>query len=87
MIVIMFFVIFVLLFIKVDIICIDYMVMNVVFFSEYWFGMDINGWDVFVCILYGGRILLLIGVVCIIFVILIGIFIGLIVGYYGGKVD
>jgi peptide/nickel transport system permease protein len=55
--------------------------------SEHWLGTDKSGRDVFTRLLYGGRISLLVGISCTLFVIFLGTIIGSISGYFGGAVD
>ncbi|AIM17427.1 peptide ABC transporter permease [Bacillus sp. X1(2014)] len=55
--------------------------------SEHWLGTDKSGRDVFTRLLYGGRISLLVGISCTIFVVFIGTLIGSIAGYFGGIID
>jgi peptide/nickel transport system permease protein len=55
--------------------------------SEHWLGTDEVGRDVLARILYGTRISMLVGVVATAFQVLIGVVIGMLAGYYGGKVD
>jgi peptide/nickel transport system permease protein len=55
--------------------------------SEHWLGTDKSGRDVFTRLLYGGRISLLVGISCTLFVIFFGTIIGSISGYFGGAVD
>ncbi|PID47867.1 MAG: ABC transporter permease [Proteobacteria bacterium] len=50
-------------------------------------GTDDNGRDVFARILYGFRISVLFGLVLTIISSIIGVFVGALQGYYGGKVD
>lgn len=50
-------------------------------------GTDDKGMDVFVRLMYGGRISLTIGFIVVIFETIIGIVLGGIAGYYGGWVD
>jgi len=52
-----------------------------------WLGTDANGGDVMARLLYGLRISLLFGVLLTLFSSVIGIVIGAIQGYFGGKVD
>ncbi len=50
-------------------------------------GTDDNGRDVFARILYGFRISILFGLMLSIFSSIIGVFVGAVQGYYGGKID
>ena len=50
-------------------------------------GTDDNGMDVFVRLMYGGRISLLIGFIVVILETLIGVILGGLSGYFGGWVD
>lgn len=53
----------------------------------HYFGLDLNGRDIFSRIVYGAAISLRVGIVSVGFAIWVGIFIGLISGYAGGWVD
>ncbi|MDE7082796.1 MAG: ABC transporter permease [Clostridia bacterium] len=55
--------------------------------AEHWLGTDENGWDIFTRLMYGGRISLTIGFVVIILETLLGVVLGGLAGYFGGKVD
>ncbi len=55
--------------------------------GDHWLGTDDQGMDVFVRLMYGGRISLLIGFIVVILETLIGIVIGGVSGYFGGWVD
>ncbi len=55
--------------------------------SEHLLGTDELGRDVLARILYGGRVSMIVGVIAMIAAILTGGFIGVIAGYYGGKID
>lgn len=52
-----------------------------------WLGCDVNGRDVATRIVFGARISVTIGLVGVSIYILIGILLGSLAGYYGGKVD
>lgn len=54
---------------------------------EHWFGIDNLGRDFYTRIIYGGRISLSIGFAAALFSVVIGIPLGALAGYYGGKVD
>lgn len=55
--------------------------------SEHILGTDNSGRDVFSRLLYGGRISIIIGFSAMFFTLVIGVTLGAIAGYYGGKVD
>ncbi len=55
--------------------------------AEYWMGTDYYGRDIYSRLLYGARISLVIGLLAIGFAMVIGSFIGLVAGYYGGRID
>ena len=55
--------------------------------SEHLLGTDDKGMDVFVRLMYGGRISLTIGFIVVILETLIGILLGGLAGYFGGWVD
>lgn len=55
--------------------------------SEHWLGTDIAGRDVLLRLMLGGRISLTVGIVTTIIEVLLGILVGGVAGYYGGKID
>jgi len=55
--------------------------------AEHWLGTDTEGRDVFARMLYGTRISLSIGIVAVGLYVLIGIVVGALAGYFGGKID
>lgn len=55
--------------------------------AKHWLGTDIAGRDVLLRLIYGGRISLTVGLVSTIINLFIGVLVGGIAGYYGGKLD
>jgi ABC-type dipeptide/oligopeptide/nickel transport system permease subunit len=55
--------------------------------SEHWFGVDDLGRDFFTRIVYGARVSLTIGFTAALFSVVIGIPLGAVAGYYGGRAD
>lgn len=55
--------------------------------SQFWLGTDTQGRDLWSTILYGTRVSLTIGICAVLLQALLGICIGLVAGYVGGKVD
>jgi len=55
--------------------------------SEFWFGVDDLGRDFFTRIVYGARVSLSIGFTAALFSVVIGVPLGAVAGYYGGRAD
>lgn len=53
----------------------------------HWFGTDVLGRDVFSRVLYGAQTTLTIGFMVVFVALLIGVPVGMVAGYFGGKVD
>ncbi len=55
--------------------------------SEYWFGTDMQGRDLFSQIIFGSRITLMAGLASVLISMVIGVFIGIMAGFLGGRLD
>lgn len=55
--------------------------------QRHWLGTDNHGYDIFTRLLYGGRVSLTIGFLVVIVETLLGVVLGGLAGYFGGKVD
>jgi peptide/nickel transport system permease protein len=55
--------------------------------AAHWFGSDELGRDILSRIIYGARISMLVGVSVVSFSLALGLIVGCIAGYYGGRVD
>lgn len=54
---------------------------------KFWLGTESAGRDVFSWVVWGARVSLYVGIVCVLIELLIGSGIGMIAGYFGGKID
>lgn len=55
--------------------------------ASYWLGTDAQGRDILSALMYGTRISLMVGVASVLVSLVVGVGLGLIAGYAGGKVD
>lgn len=55
--------------------------------AQHWFGMDLQGCDYYANVVYGARTSVAIGVLTVIGVLIIGVLIGALAGYFGGWAD
>ncbi len=55
--------------------------------AQHWFGMDLQGCDYYANVVYGARTSVAIGVLTVIGVLIIGVLVGAMAGYYGGWAD
>ena len=55
--------------------------------KEHWLGTDNEGYDVFVRLMYGGRISLTVSFIAVFLITIIGVAMGGIAGFFGGAVD
>ena len=55
--------------------------------AAHWFGTDDSGYDIFTRLMYGGRVSLTIGFLVVLVETLLGVVLGGLAGYFGGKVD
>jgi peptide/nickel transport system permease protein len=55
--------------------------------KDFWFGADRPGRDVFVRVIYGARTSLLVALVATGFAVFVGVILGTMAGYFGGKLD
>lgn len=55
--------------------------------SAHWFGMDLQGCDYYANVVYGARTSVAIGVLAVVGVLIIGVLVGSLAGYFGGWAD
>lgn len=55
--------------------------------SSHFFGTDKSGMDVFIRLMYGGRVSLSVSILSVFVIAILGIIFGGIAGYFGGKID
>jgi peptide/nickel transport system permease protein/oligopeptide transport system permease protein len=55
--------------------------------AAHWFGMDLQGCDYYANVIYGARTSVSIGVLTVIGVLIIGVLVGSLAGYFGGWAD
>jgi peptide/nickel transport system permease protein len=55
--------------------------------SKYWFGTDTIGRDIVTRVIFGFRVSLLLGIVVLVLAVPVGVILGLVAGYFGGRVE
>ncbi|SFP83783.1 oligopeptide transport system permease protein [Geodermatophilus dictyosporus] len=55
--------------------------------ADHWFGFDTQGCDYLANVVYGARNSLIIGVIAVLVILLLGVVVGAVAGYYGGLTD
>ena len=55
--------------------------------SQFWFGTDNLGRDIFIRVIYGARVSLFVGLSSTAIAVVAGVIVGLFAGYYGGAID
>lgn len=80
-------VIFVPMFMGLDVTDLDTTQANLAPSAAHWLGTDKQGRDCLFRLFYGGRISILVGVIAALITVVLGCIVGGIAGYYGGRVD
>lgn len=80
-------VIFIPMFMGLDVTDLDTTQANLPPSAEHWLGTDKQGRDCLFRLFYGGRISILVGVIAALLTVVFGCIVGGIAGYYGGRVD
>jgi ABC-type dipeptide/oligopeptide/nickel transport system permease subunit len=55
--------------------------------AQHWFGYDVQGCDYLATVVYGARNSLIIGVFAVVVILLLGVVVGAVAGYFGGVTD
>jgi peptide/nickel transport system permease protein len=55
--------------------------------AKYWFGTDTIGRDIVTRVIYGFRVSLLLGIVVLVLAVPVGVILGLVAGYFGGRTE
>jgi peptide/nickel transport system permease protein len=55
--------------------------------GKYWFGTDTIGRDIVTRVIFGFRVSLLLGIVVLVLAVPVGVILGLVAGYFGGRIE
>lgn len=55
--------------------------------GEHWFGTDVQGCDYYAQVTHGARVSLIVALFATLITVIVGIFLGGLAGYYGGRID